>query len=103
LNAEDGVQKPGQNLGQETFGFRQPTLQPHVVNLPSSNRRFAHTPGVLIATVGCTGPYRGTALLDPSEVPAGKLVAESFCDSCTDSSDAYQRVCVDDVVARSSP
>ncbi|MCU0693945.1 MAG: hypothetical protein MUF54_21355, partial [Polyangiaceae bacterium] len=25
LNAEDTVQKPGQNLGQETFGFRQPT------------------------------------------------------------------------------
>jgi hypothetical protein len=28
LNAEDTVQKPGQNLGQETFGFRQPTPQP---------------------------------------------------------------------------
>jgi hypothetical protein len=28
LNAEDTVQKPGQNLGQETFGFRQPTLDP---------------------------------------------------------------------------
>ncbi|MCU0665400.1 MAG: hypothetical protein MUC50_24125, partial [Myxococcota bacterium] len=25
LNAEDTVQKPGQNLGQETFGFRRPT------------------------------------------------------------------------------